>query len=73
MLRLHFCGFIIRESLRLSSGRAVNVAQSSRFLTALIFPDSQLSVLAYNRCVQAWPEGLTTQDLLDQVVKITSQ
>lgn len=59
-----------RESARLASGRAVNVAQSSRFLTALIFPDSHLSVLSYNRCVSAYPQGVTEELFLEQMSTI---
>lgn len=61
-----------RESARLASGRAVNVAQSSRFLTALIFPDSHLSVLSYNRCVSAWPQGCSEELFLEQISSIFS-
>ena len=50
----------------------MNVAQSSRFLTALIFPDSHLNVLSYNRCVSAWPPGLTQADFLCQVSRCLS-
>lgn len=46
------------------------MAQSSRYLTALIFPDSHLNVLAYNRCVSAWPPGLTQEAFLDQVSSV---
>lgn len=56
----------------MASGRAVNVAQSSRFLTALIFPDSHLSVLSYNRCVSAWPEGVTQEMFLERMSGIFS-
>jgi len=63
----HRAAAACKESARLSSGNAVNVAQSSRFLTALIFPDSHLNVLSYNRCVSAWPPSLTQEDFLTQV------
>ena len=62
---------IFSESLKLNSGRIpVNVAQSSKFITALIFPDTQLNVLSYNRCVRYWKEGLTPALLLEKISSV---
>jgi hypothetical protein len=47
--------------MKLKSGKVLcNVPQSSRFLTTLIFPDSQLNVLSYNRCVRHLAAGSKT-------------
>jgi uncharacterized protein (DUF1015 family) len=61
-----------QESLKLTAGKCggVNVARSSRFLTALIFPASHLSVLSYNRCVRCLPEGVSAGELLERISSV---
>jgi hypothetical protein len=58
-MKTSLCKF--REGMKLKSGKVLcNVPQSSRFLTTLIFPDSQLNVLSYNRCVRHLAAGSKT-------------
>eukprot|EP01038_Epipyxis_sp_PR26KG_P014092 gene14092-18911_t len=40
---------------------------SARYLTALLFPASQLNVLSYNRCVKSLGDHLTVETFMDQV------
>jgi uncharacterized protein (DUF1015 family) len=57
--------------LKHSNGGKAKVA-SNRFLTALIFPDSHLSVLPYNRCVKHLKDleaSLTSEILLERISK----
>lgn len=54
-----------RERTKASQGR--NIPRSARYLTALLFPASQLNVLSYNRCVRSLPIGTTTTTLLEQI------
>jgi uncharacterized protein (DUF1015 family) len=41
---------------------------SSRFITALIFPDTQLNVLSFNRCIKSL-EGHTESSFMEAVAE----
>lgn len=45
----------------------MNVPNSARFITALIFPDTHLHVLSYNRCVGRLPPGMASADVVAAV------
>ncbi|KAJ1424881.1 hypothetical protein B484DRAFT_94924 [Ochromonadaceae sp. CCMP2298] len=51
----------------LKRSNGVAKVASNRFLTALIFPDSHLSVLPYNRCVKHLAASLTPEVLLERI------
>lgn len=57
----------IQQSPRPNSGRKTwSNNNGSRFITALIFPDTQLNVLSFNRCVKSL-EGYTESTFLEAI------
>lgn len=45
------------------------LVNSAKYLTALIFPDSHLTVLSYNRCVSTFAEAMNHESFLHEVAK----
>lgn len=42
---------------------------SSRYITALLYPDTQLNVLSFNRCIKSLGKGMTPKLFLDECEK----
>jgi hypothetical protein len=57
-----------KKSLTSSGGSSVTPA-SSKYITALIFPDTQLTVLSFNRCIRSL-NGLSEEEFFDAVSNV---
>jgi uncharacterized protein (DUF1015 family) len=42
---------------------------SSRYITALLYPDTQLNVLSFNRCIKSLGKGITPNQFLEEAEK----
>ncbi len=39
---------------------------SSRYITALLYPDTQLNVLSFNRCIKSFGKGISVRQFIDE-------
>ena len=49
--------------------KAMPLPNSSKYITALLYPDTQLNVLSFNRCVKWLGEGVTPDMFVDEARK----